>query len=301
MVLCMGAVALPVVLTVLTFSDVISQRPNLDDCPDWLIWLINGSPAAKPVTEEEQRPSLLSGMLTKEGDFRNQALKGLRQNSTVGHSLRALGISHMGSSGTKLLGKTVDERLEIVSKLTPQLEAELLVEDAKEYLHNTILQVSMPWYAVCDKTRGDSHLQAIQNVLKMYPDGTLMPISWYDYIVLGYRSPMHRIEMKIRTARKMAKKIEGKLGDLSKGEIDVKDKLLVQYYVLEQLGALDRYALRKSFFRTDHGNPPECELWYWALGWLVVGGTLLFSLYFSLAWAVSNDSATVQSLSLIHI
>ena len=130
--------------------------------------------------------------------------------------------------GSHLKGKSVDERYRIVSKLSAKEEAELVVHHAVDYLHDSLLKSSIPWYAVCENTRGDSHLSAIESSLRMFPDGNFMPISWYDYVIMGYKSPMHRIELKIEQARANAEELEDMLSEFSKGELDVKDQLLIQ-------------------------------------------------------------------------
>jgi len=112
---------------------------------------------------------------------------------------------------------------------------------------------------------------------------------------------MHRIELKIEQARANAEELEDMLSEFSKGELDVKDQLLIQYYVLQQVGYVDRAALRRSFFRTDNANPPLCDLWVWVLSWFVVSCTLLFTLFFAGAFAASSSSVTFKSFLITFL
>ena len=137
-VLCMSVVLLPVLLPVLFFCDIISFRPDLKGQPHWVVWLFSDS-SGEPVTELRERPSLMSGMLTKDGIYRNQVKSkndtSAAASKTMGLSLRSLGIRRRDGkleAGSISLHKSLDSRLKLISNLSVEEEAELLIEGSVE-------------------------------------------------------------------------------------------------------------------------------------------------------------------------
>ena len=60
-----------------------------------------------------------------------------------------------------------------------------------------------------------------------------------------FRSPRGRIKAKIRNARKRARVILKTLKSYDKGELDVRDSILMQQFIMEQMSPLKRFALEK--------------------------------------------------------
>jgi len=333
--LCIAAITLPLLLPTLVCIDIIRSRPDLEayDKFPWSIvkfCVLGGADTNEVVEATSERPSMLKGVLESEMDFKSAisaasrasdaatdaakkatdaAYDGLgkgfqkvkRASISAGQKLNLLKHNSRQLSGKQFFGQSLQAKLEYASSLSSSEEAKLIVEDSIQYLSRSFTAVSIPWYAVVDSHawKDDFHVTAIQELLQMYPDGSLVPLTLYERVILGYRSPLHRLEVKVREARKKAKKLVAKIEDFSKGENDLKDKLLLQSFILENMSSLDGSALKKSFFNFDNAARPIVSLPLWLFGWTVVIGELLFCTYFALAWAVSNDPQTIRFFFIV--
>jgi len=73
-----------------------------------------------------------------------------------------------------------------------------------------------------------------------------------------------RSELSRRVSSKIIKRIQ----DLPEWEIENKESILIQSFLLEQLSPLHRRALQGEFFQFHLTEPPEIDGWVWMLGWL---------------------------------
>jgi len=353
--LAVGTVMLPLLLFILTMVDFCKCRPDFREYDKWpwyyVKYAILGKETNENITDMQERPSLLKGVMGGDTKMIKEGLHALKKDvkknvkTSVKTAKRAsislaedmhkdlksgldlglkdldagvkkvrraslnamskLGIMKKKSkhvnTGTKFTGATMKERLSHVSSLSPRKEARLIVEDSVDYLDKLFGSIAIPWYVANDNSGDDDHLAAIQMHLKMYPDGQLMPVSWFEFIVYGYRNPMDRLEKKIAFTRKKAQGIEEMLDEFSLGETDLKDKMLLQAFILENLSYLDGIALKRSFFQMDYANPPRISVGWWLFAWFCVISEILFCLYFALAWSVNNDPATRRAFFIAFV
>ena len=69
---------------------------------------------------------------------------------------------------------------------------------------------------------------------------------------------------------------------------------LLQFFFLEQLPALQRYALKRQCFMHDFVLPEKIHYGYWLAGWFVIVGTMLFFVYWAFAWCVLSGNAAFK-------
>jgi len=324
--LVVGAITLPLLFPSLMVIGIIQTRPDLDGYDEWpwsiIKFAILGTRGTNDVITDSpsvERPSMLKAVMEKEQSFKKVAratmhsVEGIRRAATDNFSSaidnfssavdsnvkkvrKFMGKGNKHISGSHFFNKSMTERLKYVSTLSSKEEAELLVEDAVVCLTKSIQTATIPWYSAVDQPvwKDDNHLEAIETLLRIYPDGSMMPLTWWDSVIRGYQSPMDRVIKKVRSARAASKKLDDKIEEFSRGEADLKDKLILQSFVLENLNSIDSAALKKSFFNFDMAARTKSPLHVWIFGWCFVVGELLLFIYFALAWAVSNNPSTVR-------
>jgi hypothetical protein len=137
-----------------------------------------------------------------------------------------------------------------------------------------------------------SAMKAVRAKLMINSDGTLRPITFRQK--LFYNSRQDMLENKIKNVRSKAAKICKKIGRMEVADGSFKDIALMRVFILENVSFFFRFSLRKCFDEID-GSPPEnVNLLVWLLAWFIIGGCLLFFLYWIFAWGVKNGGDTLH-------
>jgi hypothetical protein len=102
------------------------------------------------------------------------------------------------------------------------------------------------------------------------------------------------LENKILAARRSEKRIEEQLDEIAENEHDVRDRLMLQHFVLEQMSPFKRYALRKEFFLFHKCSPGLLDGRLWVLSWFAIVCLYGFYLYWILQWGISNGNTTFE-------
>ena len=156
---------------------------------------------------------------------------------------------------------TVDEELDFIHQF---VEEELWQE-----LHS----VPFPWrsheaymhHGTYDPVHYKS--EVVLSLMGMYPDGTAAPLSLFQR--LRYGNARRRLREKVKRSRRDAKNIVKRLSFFDdRSEQIEKDTTLIQYFILEQFSAFERFALRRYFFHFDDLTPDSIGFWYWFGSWL---------------------------------
>ena len=136
----------------------------------------------------------------------------------------------------------------------------------------------------------EEKLKVMQELLGMYVDTTPRPMTMLDRIWYGDRRK--RLELKIQSARRKALSIESKLWsipDLSGFERSI---CLIRYFLLEMFSPFKQFVIKFQYFPFQSFSKETISLKLWLFGWVVILGSMVFFLYWILAWGISSGSTT---------
>ena len=136
--------------------------------------------------------------------------------------------------------------------MTVEEEFTALIQRVTSALTDQLEHSKIPWRYQGSVSLEEARLEAIQSQLGIYPDGTAMPLTWVQWIFFG--TPKKRLEWKLRKVRAKAKEIAKRLHIFGSAESDVKDMMLIQYFIMEQISPFKRYALQKVGIELSYLN-----------------------------------------------
>lgn len=99
----------------------------------------------------------------------------------------------------------------------------------------------------------------------------------------------------LHKSRLEAFNIISNLDKFSPDEVELRESYLVQNFVVEQFSLLPKYALTRHFFQFLRNVPKHIHPIPWFLGWVYVIGSIVFILYYVLAWGATNDGISLSS------
>jgi len=81
----------------------------------------------------------------------------------------------------------------------------------------------------------------------------------------------------------------------------IKNKVLVQHFILEQMNALDRFFLSLHFFTDDSASPEDISLIVWLLTLICTVGVWLYFVIWIFLWTTTNEESLVYSWGVTFI
>jgi len=128
------------------------------------------------------------------------------------------------------------------SSLSTGEEVEVMLRDVHVFLREYVEHAPMPWRGYAVNNELEARKEAIMQQLGVYPDGTPVSLSFFQKIYFG--NSIGKLKWKLNKVRLSEKQIIQTLQTLAEGEEDMRDRCLFQYFVLEQLTPIKRYAVR---------------------------------------------------------
>ena len=127
------------------------------------------------------------------------------------------------------------------SALSVTEELRVILEDANVFLQECATNPPVPWRGIAVNSELEARKEAIMSQLGIYPDGTLVPLTFFQKLYYG--SAEKKLLWRLKKVRQMEREILSTMETLAEGEEDMRDRCLIQYFVLEQLTSLKRYAV----------------------------------------------------------
>jgi hypothetical protein len=137
-------------------------------------------------------------------------------------------------------------------------------------------------------TGNTENLKETRKQLMVNCDGTLQPLTIRQR--LSYSSRQALLEKKLTVARAKAVKICEELEELEGPHRQFRDIALMRHFILEQVTVFNRFSLRRRFEKIDGAPAEGVHPLPWLLSWFLIGGCLLFFLYWIFAWGVKNGA-----------
>ena len=169
----------------------------------------------------------------------------------------------------------------------------LLTQDIRAFFRQQLQH--LPLSSTASSLHQISTARAIQEALRINPDGTFLPLTWRQSWL--YRSRQHKLEQKITQAKEQSRVIVEEIQDIDVVEEAYKDVALIHYFILEHIHWFYRISLKQNLFGFE--IPPQViSPLPWLLAWVFVLSSYGFFLYWTLAWGLSNGPTCLPSWGL---
>lgn len=181
-------------------------------------------------------------------------------------------------------------------------ELDYIIRSVYTTLNKEIQLVQFPWRSaiggeesidVTSIVKQDRRREAILNFIGLYPDCTPIPLNWYNWLRFGTHDSYLR--NKLASVRVATEGIIEETELLAEFEEDMKDSLLVQHFILEQLPFLKRIALESHLLQFDMAYPQQIAWYVWLLAWTFQVCLMGFFFFWILAWAIANGQGVFIS------
>jgi hypothetical protein len=204
--------------------------------------------------------------------------------------------ARMGDSTTydKVKNARVQDNL-YYDYATPEEEVAYILNETKKFwmdeFDNT-LSIKAGDSAELTASMQDAKARALMEVLKVYPNGSPMPLSFIQTIIYG--SAHNKLYCSISGVRKHAQVLGEELQEMIKiGIAQSVNVFLVQHFVMEQVSSLTRFALQRQLFNYKELAPFAIDFWPWFASWIAISAMFVFFFYWIFSWGVVNGGTTL--------
>lgn len=188
----------------------------------------------------------------------------------------------------------------LIDLLTLEEEASAVLERIRRFLlHGDMYNYNLPWTVSPSKSvtrdarERAAKIEAIEEHLGIFPDGTFVPLTFRQKIFFG--SPLAKLEYKIKKARENCVRIIHRIRVLNSPEDDMEDVTLLREFILECLSPFKRYTLKANNKAYD-GIADRTVHWaVYVTAWIFVSGCILFLIYWIFAWSVYQGDDVLKS------
>ena len=126
--------------------------------------------------------------------------------------------------------------------LSAKEELLVIMDDVKVFLDEYASNPPVPWRGISVNSELEARKEAIMSQLGIYSDGSPVPLTFLQKLYFG--NARKKLLWKLDKVRHMEGEILNTMDTLAEGEEDMRDRCLIQYFVLEQFTSLKRYAVR---------------------------------------------------------
>ena len=203
----------------------------------------------------------------------------------------------IGGSSTSRMIKNVDRQSHnnILSKEEEEIVTRRQYLDALPVGEETNKALTMWVNEIKDPKEGFLSIFDIAALGKVVKTFTGFSLDYW--ITDGISSPSAHLKAQGRllSARIQSNRIVEQLTQSAEDEQVDLDKEVLQFFILENLPAYQRFALKSQCFVHEHISPPTIDGRLWIAGWFFMIGSVLFFNYWVLTWALSSGSRTFSA------
>ena len=173
----------------------------------------------------------------------------------------------------------------------------MILDRVHSYLYEAnIMDQMLPWEMPASTDyRSDERAvkkKAIEEHLGVFADGSLVPLTFRQKFV--FDSSLAKLEYKIKKLRAKSNEIVEKIEDFEHWEEDVKNTILIRYFILECLSPFKRYALEVINSKYNEYPILKTSWLVYISAWTFLSGILCFFMYWIFAWGVYENDNTVN-------
>jgi hypothetical protein len=181
--------------------------------------------------------------------------------------------------------------------LSASEEREFLTQKIRLFISQSAIRGYIPWLDGHNEQQSKNHsrLERYMYQLGIYPDGSPVPLT-ISQILRCTTRPEQRLESKIARARRSADVIIEEMESFDTANEDqLRNALLIQYFILEQVNFFRRYCVQKQLFVFHATSPRKIDPILWVSTWIYIYAACGFFLYWIFAWSArhSGDSSTI--------
>jgi len=132
----------------------------------------------------------------------------------------------------------------LTSALSINEEVNHVLEDARKFLLQYLARTGVSWRDTGLGNEMEARRNAIMKQLGLHLDGSFEPLPLWRRIYFG--NAIKLLRAKFHSIRHKSKDILEMMKSFSQGEEDMRDRCLIQYFVLEQMTPLKRFAVSQS-------------------------------------------------------
>ena len=149
---------------------------------------------------------------------------------------------------------------------------------------------TLPWIASATNDTHHSHIlttariEAIEDHIGIFVDGSFVPLTLRQRMFFG--TPLAKLEHKVKKVRRNCQEIVKKIQLHHLVSNDERDIALLREFILECLCPFKRHALAANNSAFDKASARTVSWPVYISSWLLISGSLLFFIYWILAWGV---------------
>jgi hypothetical protein len=127
----------------------------------------------------------------------------------------------------------------------------------------------------------------------MFPDGSFVPLTFRQRMFFG--TPLGKLQHKVKKVRKNCNEIVKKIQHQHLVSNDERDMALLREFILECLCPFKRHALAANNSAFDKVSARTVSWAVYISSWMFVSGSLLFFVYWILAWGVYKGDESLRA------
>ena len=160
----------------------------------------------------------------------------------------------------------------------------------------------LPW-EICSSTDHDSYdraikTRAIEEHLGVFADGSLVPLTLRQKIF--FESSLTKLEYKIGKLRGKSDQIIETIENFQNWEEDVKNTILIRFFILECLSPFKRHTLEVTNAKYNEYPIFKSSWPVYISAWTFLSCTLCFFMYWIFSWGVYENDNTVDAWGSVY-
>ena len=160
----------------------------------------------------------------------------------------------------------------------------------------------LPW-EICLSTDHDSYdraikTRAIEEHLGVFADGSLVPLTLRQKIF--FESSLTKLEYKIGKLRGKSDQIIETIENFQNWEEDVKNTILIRFFILECLSPFKRHTLEVTNAKYNEYPIFKSSWPVYISAWTFLSCTLCFFMYWIFSWGVYENDNTVDAWGSVY-
>ncbi len=182
------------------------------------------------------------------------------------------------------------------TQLSTDDEARQILQESKVYLDHHVNSPQLTWQDAKFNSGKQAKANAIQLQIGIHADGSPVPLTFTERLVHG--NPKQKLAAQIAQARAGAAVIEKRLQTCGT-EVQAKDTLLIQHFILEQFSPAKQFVLRNYMFSSNASTQMSVSPAAWLLSWGWIILSMAFFLAWAFAWAATERGDTAAAWGIV--
>jgi len=175
-------------------------------------------------------------------------------------------------------------------------ESRQILQESQDYLQNHANAPQLAWQNGKYNSAKQAKANAIQQHIGINADGTPVPLNVFEKIAYG--TPHQKLVSSLTKARVDADVIEQRLKACG-SEVQAKDALLIQHFILEQFSPIKQFVLRRHMFNNNMTTQMTVSPLVWVLAWTWVILSMAFFLAWAFAWGATEGGNTAAAWGIV--